>query len=489
MGGRFAFSFPIAGNKDAKQDLWLSDVLQQFLQRTTAHTLEIDERSFGGGHHCGRRMATSIDLAAPKTPQYIANATLQTSAPIETQVWPTARANAWMGGSLEVEATSMLCPGRPRPQVRRHHWSWKGGPTSCTFLNENFLTGELATISEAEAAIYIHVDDGIILRGGSDHVPTNTMLEEVANGLEQIGFGVSERNQAPIRGKILGFEVDPTPGSIAISPIKACTLQSGLEWIAKRPFVNTRLLSTLLGIWVWAAALDRTQLSVPSNLFSFLTKHFPKTVNWWPSARKEVVEMAALIGGLKLHTYRDLSNMVIATDAEGHNEEDCGGFGMVVTMASPTLVQQAAMGAGMSGFTVTKLDGSCPVLKNPEKELRCRVPVTQVPDELLSDTQQWTPVTYGRWAHKEHITLLEGRVGVKALEILATDPLNFGRMYVGLLDNMPYCGASAKGRSPTFRLNKLLRRRSALQLTTDILLSHPWTDTFRMPADFLSRLK
>ena len=58
-----------------------------------------------------------------------------------------------------------------------------------------------------------------------------------------------------------------------------------------------------------------------------------------------------------------------------------------------------------------------------------------------------------------------------------------------LVDNEPFSAASAKGRSPTYRVNVLLRRKTAQELVADIDYVVPWLDTASQPADAASRLK
>jgi len=89
----------------------------------------------------------------------------------------------------------------------------------------------------------------------------------------------------------------------------------------------------------------------------------------------------------------------------------------------------------------------------------------------------------------EHVTLGEGRASLALLERLAAHPDAHGFLTICLEDNEAWSGAVAKGRSPAFAVNQLLRRRTALCLATGIEFIQPWIDTARQPADSLSRLR
>ena len=54
-------------------------------------------------------------------------------------------------------------------------------------------------------------------------------------------------------------------------------------------------------------------------------------------------------------------------------------------------------------------------------------------------------------------------------------------------DNMPVAYSFEKGRSPAWALDFLLRRRCAFSAAAEIMLTLPWVETSRMPADGLSR--
>ena len=141
-----------------------------------------------------------------------------------------------------------------------------------------------------------------------------------------------------------------------------------------------------------------------------------------------------------------------------------------------------------SGRTITKLDGSVARLLHGEKELKKTIGVSRVPRALLElPAESWIPAASGRWKWPEHVMMGEARASLVVAEGCAAKPSLEGSVTGILEDNEPWSAACAKGRSPTFRVNQLLRRKGALEVTTRQRYFLPWVDTRRQPADTLSR--
>ena len=182
-----------------------------------------------------------------------------------------------------------------------------------------------------------------------------------------------------------------------------------------------------------------------------------------------------------------LSSTIFATDAMGANERDHGGFGIVGREVSNELVRACLVVGERPGFTVARLNGDLSGLRNPEKEIRATIPFTRLPKELFEKEEEWIDIAAGRWAYPDHITLGEARAVVRLLELLAREPASHRHKVLSLQDNRPTSGSMTKGRSPSFPLNYLLRKRAALCLASRIKLILPWLESERQPADELSR--
>ena len=200
--------------------------------------------------------------------------------------------------------------------------------------------------------------------------------------------------------------------------------------------------------------------------------------------------MRHLLPFLRARLNRPVATTVFASDAEGENEVDLGGYGAVATVVAPELAEQALQAGTRSGRVVTKLDGSIAKWISGEKELAKCVAVSRLPRELITEgAQDWTELLRGRWRWKEHIMMGEGRVALKAFDVVSSFSSARGHVVLLLEDNEPFSAASAKGRSPTYRVNVLLRRKTAQEIVADIEYVVPWLDTASQPADAVSRLK
>ena len=184
-----------------------------------------------------------------------------------------------------------------------------------------------------------------------------------------------------------------------------------------------------------------------------------------------------------------LAPTIFATDAQGSGEVvgDHGGYGVVAASVGLPVARTILEHGRLPRRTVVSLDGDVSRIRNPEREFKRVVPFSSVPKELVLSAD-WRDVSWGRWKHSDHITLGECRSVVKLLSVLAPLSSSHAHLLLSLEDNMPVCGCTSKGRSSSYPLNSVLRRKTALCLACHWKLVLPWTDTHTMPADHLSRL-
>lgn len=125
--------------------------------------------------------------------------------------------------------------------------------------------------------------------------------------------------------------------------------------------------------------------------------------------------------------------------------------------------------------------------KFPHRSLQPTVPFSLLPDEFF-DRERWTPVERGRWRYGDHITLGESRTVLRLLNRVSAWPALQGHVVFSLQDNMPTACSMTKGRSPSFPLNRLLRKKAAVCLAARLRAFLPWVESARQPADDLSRI-
>ena len=109
-------------------------------------------------------------------------------------------------------------------------------------LNEAYCTGDVAVVSQERAALYYHVDDGLLLsayQAGQQTQLCDKLMEEGADALESAGFVVptSERQSHTQVDRILGFVLQRSPARFLPRGEKAAMLLLALKWIREPPWV------------------------------------------------------------------------------------------------------------------------------------------------------------------------------------------------------------------------------------------------------------
>ena len=365
-----------------------------------------------------------------------------------------------------------------------------GGAVTC--LNEVAATGTPALIDDNSAGSYMHVDDGIFISTArqSQSVHSDKLMHHCVDDLKALGFEVTDVREHGCTEKVVGYTPHPRKATLSLPEEKQALLHSSMSALLDAQYVPVDLISGVLGVWIWGALLNRDLLAIPCHVFEFVQYYQHKgCVAWWPSVKKEWIMMRDMLPYMKVDLSLPLANTIFASDAQGAGEVlgDHGGFGVVVT----TVAQQVARDVFLTGAaprkTVVSLDGNVDRIRHPERELRRVCPQTSVPQSFLA-AASWQDLSSGRWAFTDHITLGEGRAVVKVLQSIAPHPHSHNHRVISLEDNMPVSCAHSKGRSSSYPLNAIMRRKSSYTLACNIRLILPWVDTKSMPADHLSRL-
>ena len=239
---------------------------------------------------------------------------------------------------------------------------------------------------------------------------------------------------------MVGYEVVGHPAEFRLPVKKMVLLRSALMFAVNQNLVSAAVLRSLLGMWIFGALLRRDLLSIPHAVFRFIEKNEDQVVNWWPVAREEVKAMAHVVPLMGCHVGAPILGWLFSTDAMGENDYDHGGFGIAVTELSDPEVDSLLQQGETLGRSIARLDG----LHGAKFKMLRRV---------------------GGW------------------------PALHDRVLFSLQDNMPTACAMAKGRSPSFSLNRVLRMKAAVCLAARLRAFLPWVESARQPADELSRLQ
>ncbi|CAK0808808.1 unnamed protein product [Prorocentrum cordatum] len=372
-----------------------------------------------------------------------------------------------------------VVPQRPLA-ARLSQWprpSSQEGERGFHVLNEKSARMQNTTLIKGDLGFYLHIDDGLMMSDGADFVGSERaadfFMHRAADELVNIGFKVTDRRESWELDKIVGYEVQSSPARLRLPTRKAAVLYEAMLFLESRAWVSLEAASSLLGLWVWAALLARHWLSAPQRIFRFAHQDegLPGRLRfrkWWPSALREIV---------------------LATDAEGSNGLDCGGLGMVATALPDRGVQRLWEAGAKPGFALTRMGHERKVLQKGSGALVPTLPVSAIPKDFWELSRCWVPVAAGRWKWEEHITVSEMRSVILMLERVVVVEGFFRCKLISFEDNMPVAFAIAKGRSSAGPLDFPLRRRCALCAAAEIRLLLPWVETWRMPADWVSRCK
>lgn len=376
----------------------------------------------------------------------------------------------------------------PAPRITA--WTRWASANTCgvAMLNETAARSQKLIIDDQQAAVYVHVDDTVFLSTSRrNEVHSDVLMETVVGDLEKVGFGVSQQMKAMEVEKVVGYEVISKPPQFRLPLKKMALLNVALMELTSRQVVSIEILRSLVGMWIFGSLLRRELLSIPHVLFHFMDHHEGTTATWWISARDEVRAMARMTALMVCDLGSPILPILFGTDAMGENDIDYGGYGIVATKLREDEKRTLLRLGEQPGRSIARLDG-CQGTKYPDRPLQPTVPFSRLPDEFFKP-DRWKPVQRGRWRYGDHITIGESRTVVKLLERLAAWPSVHGCAIFSIQDNQPTACAMAKGRSPSFALNRVLRQRAALCLSSGLKLFLPWAESAKQPADELSRIQ
>ena len=264
-------------------------------------------------------------------------------------------------------------------------------------------------------------------------------------------------------------------------------LAGTLQWLANQDTINVTVLRRVIGIWIWCVLLRRDLLSIAHAVFRFLERYEFGEHRLWATVQRELRFMS---WSLPL-CFHDLCHkspgVIFATDAQGANSVDAGGYGAVARRTTAAQFDSAYEMACCPGLTVVKLDGTIPGGHLEGQQAARRVPFSRIPRSLLEDESQWTTVFAGRWKYEEPVVLGEGRCVLKLLVCIFYNKCYHNSIILSLQDNQAVTGSLMKGRSPAPAVNYMCRRKAGLALASGVRVILPWTETGNNPADKSSR--
>jgi hypothetical protein len=247
--------------------------------------------------------------------------------------------------------------------------------------------------------------------------------------------------------------------------------------VAGGGLVTKELLQNLLGCYVQAFVFRRECMSCAHHIYSFIENLPPGVVVQLPSPLRDEIFSMALCLGLAQAWVRDpVDTEISATDATPSRG---GRTRAHVTAEFSASLYRLGEQWGESG----RLDWTAEEEASlPSKMVRAGTELERVIECL-----DWRVAGDWSFTQSSHINLSELRALKGELRALALDPTRHRHRRIVLLDSRVVVGATAKGRSSSFKLNGLLRSCLGYTLGPRISLGLIWINTHINPADHPSR--
>ena len=124
---------------------------------------------------------------------------------------------------------------------------------------EHFQTGLAVVVAQAMPAYYLHVDDAVFWSTKAEDGLCNQLVETAASSLRNIGFTVTDVQHSSEAKKAIGFVLEQEPSKLVLTRERMAALYGSLCWLVEIDMVDTVVLRSVLGVWIWAATLGREQ--------------------------------------------------------------------------------------------------------------------------------------------------------------------------------------------------------------------------------------
>ena len=248
------------------------------------------------------------------------------------------------------------------------------------------------------------------------------------------------------------------------------------HFVIRKKRCSSRVMARLVGSWVWPLLLNRTLLSLMDKVFQFVSDDLP-TRQVPLDVLDELQSLLDVVPLLVVDLKRRPSKKVVATDASPT------GQGVCIGNMEDYEFDHLARHAWLKGYT-TRHDGAGAAEKIAELDPR------YAPVADFVATRDWRTAVAHRFKWKgEHITLLEARAVLSGTKWLARQPTLHHRRVPFFVDSQACLGAFAKGRSPSRKLNRIVKRTAAYINAADLRMSWLWVKTDCNPADKPSRVR
>ena len=302
-------------------------------------------------------------------------------------------------------------------------------------------------------------------------------------------LGVPQNSDKAVIGQrkqidVLGLRIDGVRGRLEVCPrTRRILFRIGMGLLQQGSRVSKDHLRVFLGRFIWACMVRRPAMSILSSLFT--VSHYSSGRAraerlWNAECAHELWHCCGILPLLFCDLRAEFSDKIYATDASLQ-----GGGVVSCDIDHDTSVKLLAA-VDFRGVSVDlKLESSSP--------FRTVVPTKKGgTQQSMQFDGDWQKMFSWRWQYQEHITLLETRTTFALYKGIFRERISAKRQPVPLrffclTDNQASTGSISKGRSPSRRLNGVLRRMGAWGITCRYYVYLGWIHTSLQMADYLTR--
>ena len=190
---------------------------------------------------------------------------------------------------------------------------------------------------------------------------------------------MDDRTPAGALERIPEYQPQAKPARLMLPDKRLALFIASLRAPTRCQQVNVDLLRSVVGVWIWGALLRREALSIPHAVFNFMDRFPEQWARWWRSARGETRAMAHAVPLLFYDAGAPLLETIFAADAQGANEDDHGGYGLVARTVPTKLVETCYCKGRAVGRTISRLGGDLSGPRRPDRPLDPSKPFSLLP--------------------------------------------------------------------------------------------------------------
>eukprot|EP00971_Amphidinium_carterae_P212443 4216256-Amphidinium_carterae.2 len=394
-------------------------------------------------------------------------------------------------GVAEVEGQAVAGHVKVYPRIRCLPMGWTHALWACQQMHESIVrVGDIGVhnlLIDGKMAPpvkpFVHtqyVDNFICL--SQDAKIGHRVADQADTRLRERGLPTHGVEHS-IGGTTLGWTFDSKRPRMYVSRAAGWKLILALQELCRKGRASGRELSVVVGHYTMRSLIRRELLSVFFSTYGYIQSLGNVVGDLWPSVKEELHLAAALIPLAFRDLDAEVSCEVSVFDASSW------GAGVLTKMMSRDEVEQGCAYSDRWRFTRHGEEAICrprdAVLAESQGSEAGVGEVMPIPQTMWSG--RWKRAVRKKWTRDEPQAILEARAGLLALRHISRRTGNLGKMHLLFSDAMTFVLSATKGRSSSWKMNRILRCWGALSLAGRMYTQVRWIASEQNAADSMSR--